>query len=159
MDFLTSEIIDILPDRKKHYLANYFANIKKMTINYSSNKSELDNVKYVSIDMYEIYRDIAKVYFPKAKICADSFHVLKHLTYHFNKVRLRCRRITENVTLRYWLTKLKYIFYHNAFVDNEPKYNKALNRYINLREIRDIIFEEFPELKAAYELKEYYKHE
>ena len=156
MDFVTGEMIDVLPDRRKHYLINYFANIKKMSLDYSSNKSELDNVKYVSIDMYENYRDVARLYFPKAKICADCFHVLKHLTGDFNKVRLRCRRTTENLTFKYWLTKLEYIFRHNASIDNEPRYNKSLGRYMNLRDIREILFREFPELRAAYELKEYY---
>lgn len=156
MDFVTGEMIDVLPDRRKHYLINYFANIKKMSLDYSSNKSELDNVKYVSIDMYENYRDVARLYFPKAKVCADSFHVLKHLTGDFNKVRLRCRRTTENLTFKYWLTKLEYIFRHNASIDNEPRYNKSLGRYMNLRDIREILFREFPELRAAYELKEYY---
>lgn len=31
-----------------------------------------------------------------------------------------------------------------------------MNRYVNLRDIRDIVFNAFEELMAAYELKEYY---
>ena len=106
--------------------------------------------------MYEVYRNIAKMYFPKAIVCADSFHILKHLTDDFNKVRLRCRRSTENTTLQYWLVKLRYIFQHNMDLDNPPRYNKAMNRYMNLRDIREMLFYEFPDLKIAYELKEYY---
>ena len=146
----------MLPDRRKNYLMNYFSTIRTETLNYSTQRSELNNVHFVSIDMYEVYRDIARIYFPKALVCADSFHVLKHLTDDFNKVRLRCRRSTENTTLQYWLVKLRYIFQHNADLDNTPIYNKAMNRYMNLRDIRDTLFNEFPDLKIAYELKEYY---
>lgn len=41
-------------------------------------------------------------------------------------------------------------------MDNEPKYNKKLGQYINYRSIRDILLENFPVLKTAFELKEYY---
>ena len=41
-------------------------------------------------------------------------------------------------------------------LDNPPKYNKVMNRYMNLRDIRDMLFYEFPDLKIDYELKEYY---
>ena len=36
---------------------------------------------------------------------------------------------------------------------NEKKYNKKLGRYINLRGIQEILFDAFPELKEAYDLK------
>ena len=153
MDFISGEIIDVLPDRRKNYLMNYFSTIRTETLNYSTQRSELNNVHFISIDMYEVYRNIAKMYFPKAIVCADSFHVLKHLTDDFNKVRLRCRRSTENTTLQYWLVKLRYIFQHNMDLDNPPRYNKAMNRYMNLRDIREMLFYEFPDLKIAYELK------
>ncbi|MDO4920856.1 MAG: ISL3 family transposase [Phascolarctobacterium sp.] len=156
LDFLTGEMIDILPSRKKSYLVKYLSEIKIKTMDRDKNISELDNVEYVSIDMYDIYRDVANIFFPKAKVCADSFHVLKHLTDDFRKVRLRCLRSTESETYKYLLTTFKYVFEHNKYLDNKPRYNKKLGRYVNYRNIRDILFENFPDLKAAYELKEYY---
>ncbi|WP_368500139.1 transposase [Phascolarctobacterium succinatutens] len=99
---------------------------------------------------------MANIFFPKAKVCADSFHVLKHLTDDFRKIRLRLARNTEDHTLKYLLVKFRSIFDHNKNIDNEPRYNKRLNRYVNLRDIRDIVFNAFEELRAAYELKEYY---
>jgi len=156
MDFETGEIVDVLPDRKKDYLVSYLSNIKNETLDEKTHKSELNNVKYVSIDLNDIYRDVAKTYFRDALICADHFHVIKNLNFFFNKVRLRCRQHTDDENLIYLLTKFDFVFYHNTDIDNNAKYNKRLGKYINYRGIRDYLFEVFPDLKKAYELKEEY---
>lgn len=156
MNFDTGELIDVLPDRKKNYLISYFSNIKNLTLDDKTHTSELNNVKYVSIDLYQNYKDIAATYFPKAVVCADSFHVLEHLTECFNKIRLRCRIETEDDSLKYLLTKFKYIFKTSVDLDNKPKYNSRLNQYINYRGIMEILFKRFPELETAYYLKEEY---
>ena len=143
MDFVTGTMLDILPDRRKSHLQNYFSTIKTETMDPLTHRSELSNVKYVSIDMYEAYRDIARIYFPKAKICADSFHVTKHLTDCFRAVRLRCRRNTDDEDLAYLLSKFSFVFDHQINIDNYPKYNKRLRRKANLREIRELLFKHF----------------
>ena len=106
MDFNTGVIIDVLPDRKKHYVSQYLNNIRNSTLDIH-NRSELSNVKYVSIDLYDNYRDLAHIYFPDAKVCADSFHVIEHLTKDFQLVRLRCRRNTQDEDIQYLLSKFK----------------------------------------------------
>lgn len=156
MDFNDGTIIDVLPDRKKNYLVSYFSNIKNNTLDDKTHISELNNVKYVSIDLWDTYKDIAVTYFPKAIICADSFHVLEHLTKDFSKVRIKCRNQTENKDLQYLLTKFMYIFNNGVNLDNKPKNNKRLKRYLNYRDIINILFDRFPELKLAYDLKEEY---
>lgn len=156
MDFESGTLIDVLPDRKKDYLLSYFSNIRNETLNYSDGTSELNNVEYVSIDLYENYRNIAHTFFPHALVCADSFHVLEHLTEAFRKIRLKCRRKTEDENLQYLLTKFKFIFNHGFNLDNEPKYNSRYKRNMNYRDIQELIFQNFPELKTAYELKENY---
>lgn len=156
MNFDTGEIVDVLPDRKKDYLISYLSNIKNETLDDKTHRSELNNVQYISIDLNDIYRDVFSTYFPKALICADSFHVIKNLTFFFNKVRIRCRRNCDDDILVYLLTKFDFVFNHDQNLDNEPKYNKRLERYINYRGIRDYMFEAFPELQKAYDLKERY---
>lgn len=156
MDFETGVMVDILPNRSKNCLLKYFGDIKLRTMNNKTLKSELNNVEYVSIDMYEPYRDIAHIFFPKARVCADSFHVLKHLTDDFRKLRMRLFRNTEDPALRYLLVKFRHVLDHNKQLDNEARYNRQLGRYVNYRDIRDILFNAFAELKTAYELKEYY---
>lgn len=158
MDFKDGTIIDILPDRKKSFLGNYFGTIRNQTLNEKTGKSELSRVKYVSIDLYEPYKEITEIYFRNAIICADSFHVLEHLTKDFRDVRLRCRRSTQDENLQYLLTKFKYIFHHGKELDNTPQYNKRFRRYMNYRDMMNLLFNRFPDLKKAYELKESYIH-
>ena len=156
MNFRTGELIDVLPDRRNNYLVNYFGNIKHESFIYDTLSSELDNVKYISMDMYETFRDIARIYFPNAVRCVDSFHVIRHLVKDFNLVRLKCRRQTEDKQLAYLLTKFSFVFGHNQILDNPPRYNKVLDMRINYRGLRDYMLDRFPCLATAYNLKEYY---
>jgi len=158
MDFNTGVLIDILPDRKKEYISSYLNNIRNETLDPKTGKSELGNVKFVSIDLYDTYKDLASIYFPQAVVCADSFHVLEHLTECFKQVRLKCRRNTEDENLQYLLTKFKYIFDDGQELDNKGKYNKRFRRHMNYRDMMNLLFERFPELKTAYELKQEYIH-
>ena len=104
----------------------------------------MNNVQYVSIDLSENFRSIAKTYFPKATICADSFHVIENLNRCFRNVRLKCRMVTENPNYKYFLVKFRFVFYHKTFLDNTPRYNKRLGEYINYRGIRDLLLAKAP---------------
>jgi transposase len=42
-----------------------------------------DNVKLIVMDLSETYRSIARQYFPRAKIVADRFHVVRLVNQHF----------------------------------------------------------------------------
>ena len=64
-------IIDVLPDRKKAFLISYFGNTRYDTLDEKSGRSELSNVRYMSIDLYEPYRDIIRTHFRCTVICAD----------------------------------------------------------------------------------------
>ena len=158
MDFITGVVIDVLPDRKKDSLIRYFSEIKNNSLDSKTHRSELDNVKYVSIDLADNFRDIAHIYFPKAVICADPFHVAKNLTEAFGKVRTRCRNNTKDENMQYLLTKFKYVFNFNKNLDTQSKWNKRYKRYMNYRDIITLMFNNFPELKKAYDLKNQYLH-
>lgn len=140
MDFRTGTIVDVLPDRKKEYLISYFSGIKNETLDEKTGISELSNVKYVSMDLCDTYKDIALTYFKGALICADSFHVIEHLVKDFRDVRLRCRRNTKDEDIQYLLVKFKYIFDHGRELDNKPKYNKRFRRYMNYRDMMKNVF-------------------
>ena len=64
VDMQTSQVYDLLPTRRKTDLSSYFSRISQ---------EERDKVKYICMDMFQLYKDVAEVYFPCAKICIDSF--------------------------------------------------------------------------------------
>lgn len=75
-DAKNKRILDILPSRKTEDLYSYFSKFK-----------DRRNVKYVVIDMSHTYRDLAKSCFKDAKIVADKYHVVRQVTWAFEKVR------------------------------------------------------------------------
>lgn len=150
LDFTTGEVIDVLQDRKKDYLHSYFQKIPK---------AELDFVQAVSIDMYEPYKIISKLYFKKAIICIDSFHVIKNMTEAFNKVRIRIIKNSDDEILCYLLTKFKGNFtYKNIKLDNEPQYNRKLKGYYNMRSLFNLAFERSKEIEIVYTLLHNYMY-
>ena len=149
-DFYNQTIVDVLPDRKKGYLHKYFQSLQ--------GSNELLNVKYVCMDMYLPYKQISKLYFKKALICVDSFHLIKHLNESLQKVRIRVLRSYDTDSIQYYLLK-KWkclLFDRTIELDNKGKYNKRLGRYVNYRQLLELILAIHPDLKKAYELKERY---
>ena len=73
------KIIDVLDSRRKIDLVDYFAKIPI---------DEKNKVKFISMDLWDSYREIAKLCLPNAKISADPFHVVKNLTECFTKIRI-----------------------------------------------------------------------
>lgn len=80
VDMQTSQVYDLLPSRRKADLSGYFSRISP---------EERDKVKYICMDMFQLYKDVAEVYFPCAKICIDSFHVIQQVNNAFNTVRIK----------------------------------------------------------------------
>ncbi len=77
-DFSNKNLIDIVKNRKKDYLEEYFNN-------YS--ETELNRVKYYISDMYDEYKAIKNKYFPDAIHIVDLFHIIGQLTNAINVVR------------------------------------------------------------------------
>lgn len=77
-DPIKKEVLDILPNRKKDYLMNYFTHIE--------NRKQ---VKYVISDMYEPYFIVAKVMFPNAKYVVDRFHYTRYVMDALDDIRIR----------------------------------------------------------------------
>lgn len=151
----TKTILDILNSRHSDILAAYFTKISK---------EERDYVQFFSIDLYNHYRVIAKNYFPKAKICADSFHVIKNLTTAFQSIRVQSMKKYEHLKNEksnyYWLYKK----YWKLLLINREKlgYKKIKvsksGMYLTPREIIDYMLDLSPTLKLAYELMQEYKN-
>lgn len=148
-DFYHHHIIDVLPSRTKAQLHHYFQSVSA---------SERNGVKYVVIDMYRPYKDIASIYFKKAIICVDSFHVIKMLNDSLNKLRIRIMKSFDSSSQEYYLLKKwNYLLFDRQLnLDNDGKFNKRLNRVINYRQLRDLLLDIHPQLHIAWQLKELY---
>lgn len=150
LDFIMNEIIDVLPDRTKHYIQHY---LQRFT------KEELNIVEHISIDMWEPYKDIAKLYFKKAIISVDPFHVMEHVIKALDNIRLDVmRKFKKNSDEYYLLKKFNYLLFKN-FNDIkyfEPKLNRRLGRYLNGESTLKLILQINNTLNFAYELKEQY---
>ncbi|SHH03409.1 Transposase [Asaccharospora irregularis DSM 2635] len=76
----TGKVFDILPDRRKHYLRQYF-------LSYS--KEVREKVEFITTDMYETYIELGKELFPNATIILDKFHLVQLLTRNIKKFKIK----------------------------------------------------------------------
>ncbi|EFD04689.1 transposase [Peptostreptococcus anaerobius] len=110
-DIQTGDIIDIVPDRRKRYLREYFE---------SFSKEARSMVKYITTDMYQTYIGLGIDLFPNAQIVIDKFHVVQLFTRCMQKLRIDVMknfntRSTNNKKLKkYWKVLLKKNFNLNG---------------------------------------------
>lgn len=69
-DFISGDIIDVLPNRSNNTLTKFFLDIPL---------EERKQVKYLISDMYEPYLNLAKRFMPNCKEAVDSFHVISYI--------------------------------------------------------------------------------
>lgn len=79
LDYKNNKIVDLLPTRRKYDLIKYFSKIPV---------AERKQVKYISIDMWETYRQVQKTMFPNSALIVDKFHVLQELMRDVERVRI-----------------------------------------------------------------------
>lgn len=80
VDYKDKKVIDILPTRRMQDLTDYFYNIPL---------EERKKVRYVSFDMWQTYRSVAKTMFPNCVTIVDKFHLLQEFTRKATRVRIR----------------------------------------------------------------------
>ena len=157
VDMQTSQIYNLLPSRKKSDLSMYFSRLSR---------DERCKVKYVCMDMFQLYKDVAEVYFPNAKICIDSFHVVKQINYAFTSVRVRVMKSFETTSEEYqllkhfnWLlTKSSSKIDMYEYIDLHRYYYSFDSQYVTPRVIIDKMLSWSYELNAAYSMKETYAY-
>ena len=114
----TSQVYDLLPSRKKSDLSGYFSRISS---------EERGKVRYICMDMFQLYKDVVSIYFPEAIICVDSFHVIKLINQAFTSVRVRVMKSFETTSEEYQLLKR----FNWVLIKNSSKLD--LNEIIDLR--------------------------
>ena len=141
---------EILPNRSKITLSKYFEAIPKF---------ERDKVKFVTIDMWEPYKDVCEKYLDNCEIAVDPFHVIKHLTDGFTNLRVAIMNQCVKDSPSYYLLKKwhKLLESDKYKLDNEPVYNSKFKQKMNYRDLFNLTLSISPDLKLAYELKEIYR--
>ena len=86
-------VIDILPKRSTESLCRYFT---------SFSINDRRQVKYVVIDMSNVFRSAAGSCFPSAKIVADKFHILRLVTWAFEDMRKKVQKEFHEHRRRYF---------------------------------------------------------
>lgn len=143
-------VYDVLDSRSKTNISLYFSAIPR---------EERCRVKYVTIDMWEPYKDVANTYFPNCIVAVDPFHVIKHLTTNFQRLRIDLmNQCTYGSNAYYLLKKWSWLLItDDVNLDNDRVFNGRFKMKLNRRDLRDMIFDTFPVLYKAYRLKEQYR--
>lgn len=142
-------LTEILPNRSKYTLSRFLENIPL---------SERSQVKYVTIDMWEPYKDVALRFFPNCVIAVDPFHVVKHLSDGFSSFRIDLmNRMPRNSPAYYLLKHWHKLLESDYDLDNEPRYNAFFHQKMNYRQLYDALLKLNPSLREAYFLKEQYR--
>ena len=147
---LNGEILDIVKSRHKSRLLDYFKYIPA---------KERQRVKYVTMDMYDNYREIVKRRFSNALIVIDSFHVMKHINEALDEVRLKVmRRFAENERSdEYYLLKHKKYVLFKEGLSEELEHNSHFRLKMNEEDYLNRILKIDKDLTNAYQLaKRYY---
>ncbi len=142
--------VDILNSRSKHTLNKHFEQ-------YS--KEQRDKVKFVTIDMWEPYKDVALRQFKNCKIAVDPFHVVKNLSFSFSKIRIAImNQSIYNSDAYYLLKRWHYLLDKKELeLDDEPQYNHHFERKLTKRQLIEMIFSISDKLLDAYNLKVAYQ--
>lgn len=149
------KIIDVLPSRRQDYLIEYFAHISL---------EEKSKIKFISMDMWESYRRLAKICLPKAIICVDSFHVIKQLNECFRKLRIKIMNQFQHLKYEqsnyYWLFKKyhRFLLTDLSKLPDRPIKVSHSGMYLYKDQIIKYMLELSPDLELAYNLKEEYRN-
>jgi len=140
-------IIDILPNRFKSDLLEYFGTFTKL---------ELNNVEVVTMDMYHVYYDVVKQVFPKAAIVIDPFHFVRLVTTASNNVRIRTMKGLKKSSKGYKLLKSRWRLFltKETKISETLRFNKYKHEWESSSHTLDIIRNIHPELNKARELLE-----
>ena len=94
-------ILNILPDRTQSHLADYWRNITR--------KDRLI-VMFFVCDMRLPYVELARTFFPNAKIIVDKYHFIRQVTWAIENVRKRLQKSMPASLRKYYKRSRKLIF-------------------------------------------------
>ena len=149
-DPIHRKCLDILPERKKEYLIQYFT--------HCNNRH---SVEYVISDMYEPYLLVQQIMFPHAKYVVDRFHYTQYIMDMLDKVRIRLQKTYGYNSKEYRMLKNKKNISLLRKYSNDIDWWVYTQRYKNKHmveilkyDLREELLLINSELKQAYILKE-----
>lgn len=136
-DPITHRVIDILPSRDTDEIKHYFLQYKK---------EDREKVKRITMDLSSVFRAVAKSVFPKAKIIADKFHVVRIVIKSLDNVRKRIQKEFHAQKRKFYKRSRHILLSPNYKLDKDDII--ILSQLLNASQ----------ELERAYVLKEeFYK--
>ena len=147
---LNGEVIDILDSRKKSKLLDYF---KYIPI------EERRRVKYVTMDMNDVYKTVIYRRFKDVTICIDSFHVMKLMNDELSRLRIKVMKRYQNTNYyeEYYLLKHKNYVLFKDDLKEECDYSKVFHCDMNEYDYLNRLLKIDSELTKTYqEIKRYY---
>lgn len=149
-DPIHKKVLDILPNRKKEYLLQYFI--------HCNNRH---SVEFVISDMYEPYLLVTQIMFPKAKYVVDRFHYTTYIMDALDDIRIRLQKLYGEKSKEYKLLKNKKNVILLRKYSNEINWWVFTKRYKNGHmidvlpiDILDKILKISNDLMEGYYLKE-----
>ena len=124
------KVLDVLPNRFESDLVKYFSQF--------SNRNQ---VKYFVCDMNPHFRQVAKICFPKAKIIADKYHVIRQVYWDMEKVRKNAQSKLSAHFRKYFKKSRNLLMKRPEKLSDEEKDRLSL------------MFEIAPRLADAYRIK------
>jgi len=92
VDSIRRKLIDTFPNRRIDNLTRYFSKIPI---------EERLRLKLVISDLWDPYRRLVKMVFPKAKLVADTYHFIRQLYWGLQDVRKRIMRNYNTTDFEY----------------------------------------------------------
>ena len=128
-------ILDILPDRTQGHLADYWRSIPR---------KERLNVRFFICDMWRPYTELARTFFPNAKIIVDKYHFIRQVTWAIENVRRRLQKSMPTSLRRYYKRSRKLILTRYKKLKDEDR--QACNLMLLYSE----------DLRQAHRMKEWF---
>ena len=125
--------LDILPDRRGSTIQSYLRSF-----------SNRQDVQYVVMDMNQGYRDIARAFFPQAKIVIDRFHVARYCTWAMDDVRRAVQKHLLPASRKHFKRSRRLLIARRALLSEED------------RAAVDVMLHFSERLYQAYALKEFF---
>lgn len=139
----TSEIVDIVENRRLEYLRRYFMGFTK---------EARRAVRNIVIDMYAPYMSLIKALFPNAKIIIDKFHVVQLVSRALNKTRVGIMNKTDK-NYKFYKKYWKLILKDRQNLDAVTlKYHRLFDKKMREIDIVDAILQTNSELEVNYNI-------